>query len=531
MQCCPKATLVSNLAAQGFGNPTPIQADVIPAALLQRRDILAAAETGSGKTLAFGIPVVAQLMFKQEQGQLEDKLYALIITPTRELALQVKTHIKNIAQNSGIKVAAIVGGLAAVKQHRILATKPEIVVATPGRLWDLMSSSTPHFKDIRNLQFLVIDEADKMVERGHFKEVKQILEWIVRPPDTVEGDAGTANDEAEASKLSFRQTFIFSATLFAADEQQQKKKQGTPIEYITNLCKLREGFAKIDMASDGLAQGLKEARITCTREDKEAAFYYFARKYPGRTLVFVNSIDSIRRLQAIFSMVKIPIVALHASMQQRQRLKNLEKFKERKHCVLLATDVAARGLDIKGIQHVVHYQLPRDVDTYVHRSGRTARALSSGLAVTLVAPDDVKQYKRIIYGLNNGQDLAQFPIERTAFTSIKVILDLAIKIDDKERKVKKTSASNDWCVVLRLCLFPHSHSQLYICILSLSVRVAMLCSLSGNALQHFPLSLPRISPLYTFVDAYCDGISRRFTKNALAMDIEIDDGCGSMLST
>ena len=320
--------VVSNLASQGFSKPTPIQAAAIPAALMQRRDILAAAETGSGKTLAFGVPIVAQLIEQQQRGQLEQRLHALVITPTRELALQVQAHIKTIAQGSGIKIAAIVGGLAPQKQTRVLASKPEIVVATPGRLWDLMSSSTPHFRDIRRLAFLVIDEADKMVERGHFKEVKQILEWIMRPVGTIEtDDTAEADAGADADALAQRQTFIFSATLFSNDEHMTKKTKNVnnPIAYITGLCKLKDNYVKLDMSSAGLADGLKEARITCTREEKESVFFYFARKYPGRTLVFVNSIDSIRRLTAIFSMVGLPVVSLHANMQQRQRLKNLEK--------------------------------------------------------------------------------------------------------------------------------------------------------------------------------------------------------------
>lgn len=147
---------------------------------------------------------------------------------------------------------------------------------------------------------------------------------------------------------------------------------------------------------------------------------------------------------AIFALVKIPIYGLHANMQQRQRLKNLDRFKSNVKGVLVATDVAARGLDIQGIEHVVHYQLPRDADTFVHRSGRTARANTTGLSLALASPDDVPNYKRIIFKLYDGKDIPVFPVERSFYPAIKRRFSLAKQIDDIERKQRKAATTSGW---------------------------------------------------------------------------------------
>eukprot|EP00039_Didymoeca_costata_P010368 m.139618 g.139618 ORF g.139618 m.139618 type:complete len:242 (+) comp14802_c0_seq1:1228-1953(+) len=178
--------------------------------------------------------------------------------------------------------------------------------------------------------------------------------------------------------------------------------------------------------------------------ERDMYTYYFLTKHPGRTLVFVNSIDCIRRLLSLLQLLGIPAHALHANMQQRQRLKNLTRFKERDVCVLIATDVAARGLDIQGIHHVIHYQLPRDVETYIHRSGRTARALHEGLAIVMVTPEEIRNYRLIINKLNDGEDLDKFPIDTTVEKGIHGRLALAIEIDKIENKTRKTKAKNNW---------------------------------------------------------------------------------------
>jgi ATP-dependent RNA helicase DDX24/MAK5 len=482
-------TLVQGLLANNIIAPTPIQKLALPAALTQRRDVVAAAETGSGKTLAYGLPILAQLTYQKADGALPIGLQALIICPTRELALQVRDHLTKVAGPTGIRIEAIVGGLALAKQSRVLAARPPIVVATPGRLWELMTMGEKHFSSIRRLRFLVIDEADKMVEAGHFKELRHIIEYLVvkeetadanptevegklvekkgsngedKPPakstdaDDAESDEDGNVDEAEEEEeeeededrrpvIVTRQTFIYSATMFEITAKGWKHAERNPLEHVAKMCKLRENFAKIDLTvGSKMAQKLQEARVVCTEEEKDSVLYYFLNKYPGRTLVFVNSIDCIRRLVAILSLCEVPILALHANMQQRQRLKNLQRFIDRDNSILLATDVAARGLDIKGIKHVLHYQMPRDPETYVHRSGRTARALQEGLAVALLGPDDMFNYQKVIRQFNDGDDLAQFPIDTSVLATVQKRIDGAEKVDAIERKTRKTNTHNSW---------------------------------------------------------------------------------------
>eukprot|EP00039_Didymoeca_costata_P010369 m.139617 g.139617 ORF g.139617 m.139617 type:complete len:351 (+) comp14802_c0_seq1:78-1130(+) len=207
----------SALSKLGFEHPTPVQVESIQAGYIAKRDILAAAETGSGKTLAFGLPIIAQLLTAGEVKGLQ----ALIMTPTRELAIQVREHLMSIS--CGINIASIVGGLSVQKQERILSKQPNIVVATPGRLWELLSSGNEFFKQSRKLKYLVIDEADRMVEKGHFRELKSILEFISRPPQE-EGENVKENEDGKLY-IPERQNFIFSATLFVKEEKLNNKRK------------------------------------------------------------------------------------------------------------------------------------------------------------------------------------------------------------------------------------------------------------------------------------------------------------------
>eukprot|EP00041_Stephanoeca_diplocostata_P017713 m.362964 g.362964 ORF g.362964 m.362964 type:complete len:899 (+) comp20796_c0_seq1:178-2874(+) len=518
--------IVRGLSDLGFTAPTPVQEAAIPDAYHHRRDVVCAAETGSGKTLAFGVPVLSHLCELQAAGQLEaGTLACLIMLPTRELALQVHQSIAAVAKHTALRVACIVGGLAAVKQNRLLKKRPEIVVATPGRLWELLSTGEAHFQKLKALRFLVVDEADRMVDKGHFKEFKQILGIIEgdvqqedglvssqttqldasaiqtlhrtknpagegtepeatedptegnhaendTPQNPSEGNpAGVADASAVAAtekhneavkvpaKSTARQNLIFSATLFldklggrarVGGRTKQVKAQSAEdnLKYIASLCGVRAGHATINLSAGTkqVAQTLTEAKISCATDEKDHYLYYFLTKYPGRTLVFANSISCIRRLLSIFKVLQLPVYGLHASMQQRQRLKSLDRFKSQAKSVLVATDVAARGLDITGIEHVIHYQLPRDTETYVHRSGRTARSSRAGLAVALVGPEDVSNYRRVIHGLNSGKELGTFPVERRFMADISKRMQLAREIDKIERSGRKDTAEESWFV-------------------------------------------------------------------------------------
>ncbi|NXT50656.1 DDX24 helicase, partial [Pluvianellus socialis] len=496
------------LSHLGFSAPTPIQALALPSAIRDNMDVLGAAETGSGKTLAFAIPMIHSVLQWQKSNssttrndsvseesqqhhdetrwenedeaekrthqQAEDSgdeddassttgcvkvlenfefdsgeethtlgshkkrpLLGLVLTPTRELAVQVKHHIDAVARFTGIKTAILVGGMAAQKQERVLNRKPEIVIATPGRLWELVKERHPHLSNLRQLRCLVIDEADRMVEKGHFLELSQLLEIL--------------NDSQYNPQ---RQTFVFSATLTLVHQTPTRvlqKKNAKKMDKKTKLELLMEkvgikGKPKvIDLSrKEATVETLTETRIHCNTNEKDYYLYYFLLQYPGRTMVFANSIDCVKRLSSLLTILSCDPLPLHANMHQKQRLKNLERFAERESCVLLTTDVAARGLDIPNVQHVIHYQVPRTSELYVHRSGRTARAASEGLSLLLIGPDDLINFRKIYKTLQKSEELPFFPVETKCMTSIKERVNLARQIEKAEFFNSRAKQHNSW---------------------------------------------------------------------------------------
>ncbi|XP_062974073.1 ATP-dependent RNA helicase DDX24 [Elgaria multicarinata webbii] len=364
-------------------------------------------------------------------------LLGLVLTPTRELAVQVKHHIDAVTRFTGIKTAVLVGGMAPQKQQRILKRKPEIVIATPGRLWELIQEKHPHLSTLRQLRCLVIDEADRMVERGHFLELSQLLEML-----------------SDSQYNPKRQTFVFSATLtliHQAPLRVLRKKNATRIDKKTKLEMLMQKVgikAKpkvIDLTRrEATVETLTETRIHCDTEEKDYFLYYFLLQYPGRTMVFANSIDCIKRLTALLTILDCNPLPLHANMHQKQRLKNLERFAERNSCALLTTDVAARGLDIPHVQHVIHYQVPRTSEIYVHRSGRTARAANEGLSLLLIGPSDMVNFKRIYKTLEKNEELPFFPVETKCMAAIKERVNLARQIEKVEYFNSRAKHHNSW---------------------------------------------------------------------------------------
>ncbi|NWH32967.1 DDX24 helicase, partial [Chloropsis hardwickii] len=496
------------LSYLGFSAPTPIQALALPSAIRDNMDVLGAAETGSGKTLAFAIPMIHSVLQWQKSNnsttrndsvskeshqhhdetrwenedeaeklthqQAEDSgdeddasfttgcvkvlenvefdsndatrtvdsdkkrpLLGLVLTPTRELAVQVKHHIDAVAKFTGIKTAILVGGMAAQKQERVLNRKPEIVIATPGRLWELVKERHPHLSNLRQLRCLVIDEADRMVEKGHFLELSQLLEIL--------------NDSQYNPR---RQTFVFSATLTLVHQTPTRvlqKKNAKKMDKKTKLELLMEkvgikGKPKvIDLTrKEATVETLTETRIHCNTNEKDYYLYYFLLQYPGRTMVFANSIDCVKRLSSLLTILNCDPLPLHANMHQKQRLKNLERFAERESCVLLTTDVAARGLDIPNVQHVIHYQVPRTSELYVHRSGRTARAAHEGLSLLLIGPEDLINFRKIYKTLEKSEELPFFPVDAKCMNSIKERMNLARQIEKAEFFNSRAKQHNSW---------------------------------------------------------------------------------------
>ncbi|KAL6441322.1 hypothetical protein ACFW04_003521 [Cataglyphis niger] len=442
--------IIKGLAEQNFRAPTMIQSETLPAALLGRRDILGAAETGSGKTLAFGIPIIKGIMeLKKQQLEKNDikfvckPLYGLILTPTRELAIQIKNHLTQAAKYTDIKIAVILGGMAAVKQERILNKGPEIVIATPGRLWELIQEGNPHLNQIDSVRYLAIDEADRMMEKGHFQELHDLLEKM----------------NANPIKLEKRQTFVFSATLTMVhdlpDYLEKKKKRytrskiykltpGQKLQRIIHLFKIKNPKV-VDLTKEsGMTANLTECRIACTIDHKDYYLYYFLKKHSGRTLVFCNSIGCVKRLSTLFNILECKPLPLHANMQQRQRLKNLERFQADENGLLIATDVAARGLDIPNIEHVIHYQVPRTSENYVHRSGRTARAEKEGITVLMMEPSEKQNYSKLCTTLGRTHDLPTFPVVDRLLIAVKERVDVARDIDKLELKCRRQNTQKSW---------------------------------------------------------------------------------------
>ncbi|GFT13107.1 ATP-dependent RNA helicase DDX24 [Trichonephila clavipes] len=430
-------SLLKGLRRLKFQKPTKIQELTIPAAIRGNQDILGAAETGSGKTLAFGIPIIHNIIGIKERREGENKpLYCLILTPTRELAIQIKKHLQAVCKFTDIGISVLVGGMAPEKQKRILKKCPEIIVATPGRLWEMIVEGESHLSQISYVRYLVIDETDRMVEKGHFAELTKILDLI------------------KGNFHSKRQTFVFSATLTLIHEPPSrlalKKKRVKVVKTKQKLEKLIQLIGMkdpkiIDITKQTvMVDSLTETQLTCNNEQKDSYLYYFLIMHPGRTLVFCNSKDCVRRLRSILELLECHPLPLHASMHQRQRLKNLERFEQSEHGILLATDVAARGLDIKGIEHVIHFQVPRTAETYVHRSGRTARAKNEGLSLLLIEPQDSVHYRKICKTLNREQSIPTFPIDHKIFKLIKDRVTLARSIDKMEHRLTRLNAQNRW---------------------------------------------------------------------------------------
>ncbi|MED6234882.1 hypothetical protein ATANTOWER_006272 [Ataeniobius toweri] len=371
---------------------------------------------------------------KVDEGQ-NRPLLGLVLTPTRELAVQVKHHIDAVAKYTDIQTAIVVGGMAQQKQRRMLKRRPEIIIATPGRLWDLIKERHPHLLNLRQLKCLVIDEADRMVERGHFEELESLLEML-----------NTTHFNPT------RQTFVFSATLTMVHglpsrvlQKKKKPENRSKLEILMEKVGIKSKPKVIDLTrKEATVESLTETQICCQKDEKDFYLYYFLIQYPGRTMVFANSIECIKRLTALLVILDCSPLALHANMHQKQRLKNLERFAERQNCVLLTTDVAARGLDIPDVQHVIHYQVPRTSETYVHRSGRTARATKEGLSLLLIGPDDVMNFKKISKTLGKDEDLSVFPVENRCMEAIKERVNLARKIEKIEFFNSKEKQHDSW---------------------------------------------------------------------------------------
>ncbi|PGH07790.1 ATP-dependent RNA helicase MAK5 [Helicocarpus griseus UAMH5409] len=471
--------LQTSLAKLKFARPTPIQSACIPV-VNAGHDVVGKASTGSGKTLAFGIPILEYYLEKRrgQPAQQNDSEssgkdpIALILSPTRELAHQLSKHItalSNNAPNINVRVALLTGGLSVYKQQRLLANA-DIVIGTPGRLWDVISTGQGLIKKFQNIKFLVIDEADRLLSEGHFKEVEEIINALDRKEidDEAEEPDSDSEKEDDNSPQSQRQTLVFSATFHKGLQQKLAGKSRyfdgdlldnkQSMEYLLKKLNFREEkpkFIDVNPVSQ-MAENLKEGLVECPAMEKDLYLYTFLLHHPShRTLVFTNSISAVRRLTTFLQTLSLPALALHSSMAQKARLRSVERFSSPTadpSSILVATDVAARGLDIKGIDLIIHYHVPRAADTYVHRSGRTARASASGKSILICAPEEIVGVARLAakVHVNNPNSSSKRPqlhsvdVDRQVIARVRPRVSLAKKLTEHSIAKEKLTSEDDW---------------------------------------------------------------------------------------
>ncbi|KAK5083842.1 ATP-dependent RNA helicase [Lithohypha guttulata] len=486
------------LSALKFGSPTQIQQTTIPL-ILEGKDVIGKAVTGSGKTLAFGIPIIEtclELHASRSRSNSTLHLDALILAPTRELAHQISKHLTAVCEglDSPPKVVTVTGGLSVLKQRRQLQDA-DIVVGTPGRLWDVINDSNDLLERFKNVRYLVVDEADRLLSEGHFQELEDILDALDRK--VVDEDR---EDHVEAQSATSRQTLVFSATFHKGLQQKlnskQKDRNGhdrnnlisnkSSMEYLMHKLPFQEGEKPVFVDANPqsqMAEKLVETILECKAMEKDLYLYGFLlddqkrRKTPlqqarngqrmtgtARTLVFTNSVSVVKRLVSLLQRLELPdttISPLHSNMPQKSRLRSLERFsassestKSLATSVLIATDVAARGLDIKGVTTVVHYHVPRTADTYVHRSGRTARVNESGNSVLLCSPDEVlgvsnliartHQHKQALSGKDMSKLIDRMYLSNGLLRQITRRVELAQKLVESTDSTAKVKNDDNW---------------------------------------------------------------------------------------
>jgi ATP-dependent RNA helicase RhlE len=341
-----------------FETPTPIQEQSIPSAI-QGKDLMGIAQTGTGKTLAFGIPMIQRLA--QSNGAKGEKPKGLVILPTRELALQVDETLRKIGAGIGLKTAIMIGGESMDRQIKALRRDPHILIATPGRLIDHLESRRI---DLGNVKILVLDEADRMLDMGFAPQIKKILQAVSKE----------------------RQTMLFSATMPDEIMGIAKSYMSLPL--------------RIEVAPAGSAIDLVSQELFFVhREEKLSLLKNVLAENNGSMLVFSRTKHGAKKIAKSIRDMGYSSAEIHSNRSLNQRLEALEGFKIGKYRVLVATDIAARGIHVTGIQLVVNYDLPDNAEDYVHRIGRTGRAGITGRAISFATPEqrgDVKSIERLI---------------------------------------------------------------------------------------------------------------------------------------
>ena len=337
--------LLEVLASLKFQTPTPIQSKAIPAAI-DGKDMIGIAQTGTGKTLAFGIPLIQRIV-QTGHGM------GLVIVPTRELALQDNESLESIGRAFRIKTAVLIGGVAMGYQLRMLRGRPNIIIGTPGRIIDHLRQRT---LDLRAVNILILDEADRMLDMGFAPQVNQILEAV--PKD--------------------RQTMLFSATM--------------PENIVRIAARHMKLPVRVEVAQSGTAAEHVEHELFVVKKDQKSRLLdKVLQEHTGSVLLFSRTKHGAKKICRDIKAMGHNAAEIHSNRSLAQRREALEGFKMGKYRVLVATDIASRGIDVKGIEVVINYDLPENPEDYVHRIGRTGRAGQSGRAISFVVPE--QRYK------------------------------------------------------------------------------------------------------------------------------------------
>jgi len=352
--------ILKALAAEGYSKPTPIQEQSIPI-LLKGRDLLGCAQTGTGKTAAFAIPILQHLYQKRKQHNGQRKIKALIVTPTRELAIQIAESFSTYGRYTGIRNAVIFGGVKQGPQVQTLKRGVDILVATPGRLLDLMNQGYISLKDI---EYSVLDEADQMLDMGFIHDIKKII----------------------AQLPAKRQSLFFSATMPPDIVKLSNKLLGNP-QKVTIRPK------------QTTAEKVEQSVYFVNKQSKSKLLVHLLKNASvDSALVFTRTKHGADKIVRILGKAGIDAGAIHGNKSQGQRQRALGSFKSGRMGVLVATDIAARGIDVEELSHVINYDLPNIPETYVHRIGRTGRASASGTAMSFCDTEE-KAYLRDIQKL------------------------------------------------------------------------------------------------------------------------------------
>jgi ATP-dependent RNA helicase RhlE len=394
--------LLRAVADQGYASPTPIQAQAIPA-VLAGRDLLAAAQTGTGKTAAFTLPLLHRLADSPRSGGRPDRTpRALVLVPTRELAAQVSDSVRVYGRHTGLRAAVVFGGVGLQPQVTALRRGIDLLIATPGRLLDLAGQ---RHADLSGIEFLVLDEADRMLDMGFIHDIKRILGLLPK----------------------VRQNLLFSATF-----SEDIRRLAAGILHRPLSIEVAPRNAPAELVSHSVYHVAKTGK-------QALLAHLLSQGGWGQTLVFTKTKHGANRLAEQLDRDGFRVAVIHGNKSQSARTQALADFKEDRVQILVATDIAARGLDIQQLPHVVNYELPQVPEDYVHRIGRTGRAGTDGTAVSLVCADESPQLRDIERLL--GRRLPAQPIPEAVSSTVRAE-PVAARGPADSRPAPRRNASN-----------------------------------------------------------------------------------------